>query len=353
MIGLTHRLPALRRRVLLRRCVYVLFLATLWAVIVGPTYIVYKAELDNHISLDPTPPPASTQYLNLTGRVLNVDPIGSSFQMSVLVSPSVNPDAPQDSSAVPFFNDTNGVDFLTVPVTIAIQSVRVALAARDRPQSVDGKLSFVPSAGFRGYPFDRYTAIFSVYVRRGDSNTTMVPLQFGLSRSPPGFTMVSYKATTDDQQQMVSVSFTLRRSGTTIGFSVFVIFLMWVLSLVVCFLALQIVLGRREAVPPLLAVPTSMLFALPSLRNVQPGVPPVGVTADVVGFFWNMFIVAISAVTIMLCYLVQQKKPDSPAVPSVSSEKPLLPMQQQTATRREVEVRTLQPHSIQLGQEQP
>ncbi|KAI8926398.1 hypothetical protein BC831DRAFT_229063 [Entophlyctis helioformis] len=43
-----------------------------------------------------------------------------------------------------------------------------------------------------------------------------------------------------------------------------------------------------------MAVATALLFALPALRNSQPGAPPIGCTADVAGFFWNMLITGLA-----------------------------------------------------------
>lgn len=33
-------------------------------------------------------------------------------------------------------------------------------------------------------------------------------------------------------------------------------------------------------------LPAALLFALPSVRTVQPAVPAIGAAVDVIGFFW-------------------------------------------------------------------
>ena len=48
-----------------------------------------------------------------------------------------------------------------------------------------------------------------------------------------------------------------------------------------------------------------MLFALPNVRNTQPGNPPYGCTSDVVGFFWNILLVAVSGVSLLAVFVYQ------------------------------------------------
>jgi hypothetical protein len=38
----------------------------------------------------------------------------------------------------------------------------------------------------------------------------------------------------------------------------------------------------------------ALLFALPGVREVQPGVPAMGISIDVLGFFWNMILTAMA-----------------------------------------------------------
>jgi hypothetical protein len=87
----------------------------------------------------------------------------------------------------------------------------------------------------------------------------------------------------------VELEFQLVRSLSTVLFSLFVLALNWMLSLLLGFLALQVVLRNRTVAAGMLGPPISLLFALPNLRNAQPGSPPVGATSDVLGFFWYVF----------------------------------------------------------------
>ncbi|KAJ2772116.1 hypothetical protein IWQ56_001521 [Coemansia nantahalensis] len=101
------------------------------------------------------------------------------------------------------------------------------------------------------------------------------------------------------------VALSANRQSSTKGFSLFVVVLSWVLSLCQFFIAAQSLIRNRPVIPPMLAVPATMLFALPSLRNIQPGIPPIGIVLDFAGFYWNMALVALSLITLCLMFIFQ------------------------------------------------
>ena len=56
---------------------------------------------------------------------------------------------------------------------------------------------------------------------------------------------------------------------------------MWFLSLSVFIAAMSVFFRGKHTELPLVAISTALLFALPNIRNSQPGVPsPVGTTED-------------------------------------------------------------------------
>jgi hypothetical protein len=60
---------------------------------------------------------------------------------------------------------------------------------------------------------------------------------------------------------------------------------------------------RVDLVP--LSISISLILGLPALRNVQPGVPPVGAFGDYVSFIWAEIIVGLSAVIIIWTWLLR------------------------------------------------
>lgn len=58
-----------------------------------------------------------------------------------------------------------------------------------------------------------------------------------------------------------------------------------------------------------------MLFALPAVRNVQPGNPPIGCTADFIAFFWGLGLITAASLILILNYIKTHK--GEPWAPSI------------------------------------
>jgi len=82
---------------------------------------------------------------------------------------------------------------------------------------------------------------------------------------------------------------------------------MWLLSITTFMLALTLCIRDRSVEPPTIVVATGLLFALPAIRNVQPGIPPIGCTADTVSLFWNVALTAAAAMLLLCNYIVKYK----------------------------------------------
>ena len=95
----------------------------------------------------------------------------------------------------------------------------------------------------------------------------------------------------------------LTRADHVIALSLLVMVLMMSLAMGVLLMALRVLTsdGSVDLLP--LSLSITLIFGLPALRNVQPGVPPVGVTGDYLSFIWAENIVGISAVLIMFTWL--------------------------------------------------
>jgi hypothetical protein len=55
----------------------------------------------------------------------------------------------------------------------------------------------------------------------------------------------------------------------------------------------------------------SLIFGLPALRNIQPGIPPPGTFGDSVAFTWAEIAAAASAVALIAHWLFRRSQ-DSP-----------------------------------------
>jgi hypothetical protein len=57
-----------------------------------------------------------------------------------------------------------------------------------------------------------------------------------------------------------------------------------------------------------LSLSITLIFGLPALRNIQPGVPTVGVLGDYFSFIWAELFVAASAIIMMCTWLLRSRK---------------------------------------------
>ena len=122
-----------------------------------------------------------------------------------------------------------------------------------------------------------------------------LPLSLALSASIPGIKFRG-SVTRNESTQVTGIALNLSRADNLIGLSLFINLMMTGLAVSVLAMVLQVstAKGQFDLVP--LSMSLSLIFGLPALRNVQPGVPPVGAFSDSVTFIGAELIVAVSAV---------------------------------------------------------
>ena len=189
-----------------------------------------------------------------------------------------------------------------VPINVTVDGKLYTFKAGDPMQRID-TIIFFASGDTSAYPFDECESSLSF---KG-----LIPLVSSSveieAKSPEGDAPIGYLTASALQlfnfrsevlegDGSVFAVYTVTRSVTTRIFCVFVVIMMWLLSLNVFYLSVSIWVRKRRVEPPTIAVSGALLFGLPALRNVQPAAPPIGTTADVFGFFWNMMLVSLSGI---------------------------------------------------------
>ncbi|KXZ48610.1 hypothetical protein GPECTOR_26g513 [Gonium pectorale] len=164
------------------------------------------------------------------------------------------------------------------------------------PVTGDPELSF--------YPYDKYffsIAMILKFINTTDNNaTSFVPFVAIVETRNPAFSF--YMPQGDIQTVLLTSSsgFVLdvhvSRTSFAKAFSGFLFVSMWVLSIFAAVHALDVAFVRPRRVVPFDAAmfAATMLFALPAVRQVQPGIPEVGILIDITGFFWNMMLLALA-----------------------------------------------------------
>ncbi|KAG1678594.1 hypothetical protein FOA52_012601 [Chlamydomonas sp. UWO 241] len=169
------------------------------------------------------------------------------------------------------------------------------------------------------YPFDAYTLTMEIYcseVNETDTSNIVserVPTGVILYEGEQGWT-TSAKLTAltfenGTERYGTKVVISIVRADSVKFFSMFIVILMWVISLGMLAIALNYVLSKSlELYYDVPGLAIALLFALPFVRDVQPSIPTVGITIDILGFFFNMILIAIATVMVMAALSARHHK---------------------------------------------
>jgi len=210
-------------------------------------------------------------------------------------------------------------DTLTSPIIIFLspQIIQLNLSNDDlKTQAASLDAFGVPNS----YPFDSYQSQIEISTF---NNGSVVPLTVFVYGSVQGFVYTTHfdNGSASNDGTDVIITFDVRRNTITRLFAAITFLLMWFLSLTIFVAAMSVWFRGKNAELPLVTISAALLFALPNIRNSQPGVPsPVGTTEDMVGFFWNILLVAVSVISLLVKWILQNKRP--PRQPTVVSTDP-------------------------------
>ncbi|KAI8908357.1 hypothetical protein EDD86DRAFT_247548 [Gorgonomyces haynaldii] len=162
----------------------------------------------------------------------------------------------------------------SLPMQLTVDSQLIMFPSNQIMASQDLEMT-VKSGTPNSYPFDSYTAEFYVTGTAPSLRNKRYPISFSLKNSMEEW-WVEFRLTdaSGGDFNMILVEIILTRGANQKFFSIFICLLMWIMSLAL--LALAIAICRKHSN----AVATTMLFALPAVRDIQPGRPPIGCTAD-------------------------------------------------------------------------
>jgi hypothetical protein len=160
------------------------------------------------------------------------------------------------------------------------------------------------------YPFDSHTAELTFFfepaaVKGGETGgTETIPVAVELHGSVAGLRIdAEYAKENAPDHPIIEVS--VQRATTAIFFSVFIMVAMWALTFGVVFLVFRVFAGHRKIEISMFSFLGALLFAFPALRNSQPGTPPIGTLSDFIAFFWAEVIIALSLLSVVICWLVR------------------------------------------------
>ena len=255
---------------------------------------------------------AGPDHVSISGTVVQVDPSRNEATVRLVFSPEGK------------YVTADGS--LTQAMVVKVDN---ATGLSDRPFEKGKTMSpsdvVVSMTGGRitDYPFDATTAVVGLYLSTqavsaapavGDKPAVEavegvpVEVNFEVQAAIHGFAI----ATAPDPESsgpFAGIDLTIRRSASTLFFSLFIMTLMWVLTLGAVGIAWRVLSTGVKTELPMCALLAIMLFAFPAVRNLQPAAPPIGALSDFLAFFWCEALVAISLCSLLGNYVFLSLRP--------------------------------------------
>jgi hypothetical protein len=136
--------------------------------------------------------------------------------------------------------------------------------------------------------------------------STLIPITLVLTAATPGIKFEGGVYPSSSLRFSI-IGLRIRRANNVIGLSVLIMILMGGLAISLLAMVSQAISGPKLDLVPL-SICISLIFGLPALRNVQPGVPPVGAFGDYVSFIWAELVVGVSAILIIWTWVLHSRE---------------------------------------------
>jgi len=166
------------------------------------------------------------------------------------------------------------------------------------------------------YQFDTHQAELSFFfepsAKGGEAGgSEAIPVAVEMRGSVAGLRLDTEYAKENTPDHAV-IDINIQRATTAVFFSVFIMIAMWALVIGVVSLVYRVFAGHRKIEISMFSFLGALLFAFPSLRNSQPGTPPIGTMSDFIAFFWAEVIIALSLLAVVLRWLIRGPGGDAP-----------------------------------------
>jgi hypothetical protein len=116
----------------------------------------------------------------------------------------------------------------------------------------------------------------------------------------------------ESQKGLTGIEVHLRRSLNVVLISVTTMLMMAAMAVGLVAMVLKIVANTRRMANFHVPMAVSLMFGLPALRNIQPGIPPIGTFGDSVAFIWSEAAAAGSAIALVIHWLLYRTSTSTP-----------------------------------------
>ncbi len=141
-----------------------------------------------------------------------------------------------------------------------------------------------------------------------------IPINETFTASLPGIKFDG-TVTPGDTYKLMHTAISMRRAYNVIAVSLAVMTVMFVLAFSIMALVLRVTASPGEINLLPLSLCVALIFGLPALRGIQPGVPAVGGLSDFISFIWAEFIVSTSAIALAWVWIVRSRSAQNAKVP--------------------------------------
>ncbi|ELS34674.1 MULTISPECIES: DUF4436 family protein [Pseudanabaena] len=177
--------------------------------------------------------------------------------------------------------------------------------------SVTGTISIVKGR-VSDYPFDSHVSDLYIFFTNPKDEKEEIPILVNFYGAVSGYNVdADYIPKNEFQStdEVKALRINISRSIITKSFSIFLMLAMWLIGLVIFTMSMVVLWQPRPIEFGMFTLIAGMLFALPAVRNLQPGVPPLGGLSDFLSFFWAESLVALSLPILFFTWLVRYKPP--------------------------------------------
>jgi Domain of unknown function (DUF4436) len=173
-----------------------------------------------------------------------------------------------------------------------------------KPTTAQFKTTIAANGSPDRWPFDSYTTdVLSADVLVGSgADRQYLPARVEVTGSVEGWDISSTRSGPSTQSSGAgdNVTITLRRAKGPLFFDLGICLVLVSLPAMALFVAIQMLRGRKQFMPPFSTWFAAMLFAVVPIRNFLPGNPPAGAWIDQALVLW----VLIALVVSMVLYIV-------------------------------------------------
>ncbi|CAO3573369.1 unnamed protein product [Mortierella alpina] len=280
-----------------RRTIWSLVVTGSLCAVVIPIFSIYRREGDNARSVVEVGPQGVSHtgdFIHVVGSVASVDFEDKNFRVHFEFTPHGT------------LTGDDGV--LTAAISVSLFYTTLTFPEAQIMRSVDVTMPYMQGATI-DYPFDAYKSYFEIMANLEKEQLHKVPVSLTFLGMLQSVEFIPTVRLSNEDLYKIAIEIFTRRSPTTIGFSLFIVMIMWCLSISIGIIAIQVIRKYRVSDEHVLTLGITTLFALPALRETQPGIPAIGCAADVLGFYWNMAIIAIASILILMASALRWKEP--------------------------------------------